>query len=572
MNRPVLLIFVLFLTLTLTTCDLLNPGLGNGVDLSPPFLTVISHQNGSYVKGTITLSGTYTEDVAAKSIEVSTDGTTFLPAAFDPHAHTWSLSMDTTTILDGEHDVIFRVTDTSNKQTDKKILLYVDNTPPLVIITAPYTYGGSSMNYDVMTLKGETYDTFGMQKVNVTILDASDVDLNPLPQDKTANGTSSWSYSFDSKAYIAATGTLKFVVIGIDKAGNISTNYYHYKDIYEQNSLTAIVVDDIYKILHGQLTNAPVKTFLDANGTTPIPYYFDQDQSKPTIKVFNPDNTGAANNMFTSTSKLNGQASDEVGIKADSLEYLVTKDSGATVVIPWTSTHNALVDSLSWSFYLPGNPPMVDGDYELTVRATDSSNNQRVQGPVGFKIDSGAPTLTVSQPTQGQYLGANFTISGTASDTQGIKKVEVSLDDGLNYVDATGTTSWSYSVTNAAEAPMLIKVRAVENTVEEKKTTYNLQVIVDKTNPDVSFLNPPQSSTVNGLVLVKGTSSDNSPLTNVEIRLGKDSTWIAMSNMYNWEYQIDATNYTNSTYSDEEAPPGSDVWKFYVHARVTDRA
>jgi hypothetical protein len=574
MRKIILSALILSSVLFLSTCDLFTPGFGNNVDLSPPLLFVTSHANGAFVSGSIAISGNFEEDVAVSSINISFDnGVTFAPATLNQTARTWTITVNTTLITDGEHDVLFRITDTSNKVTDKKILLYFDNTPPLVMMTAPSVYGMTTpAYYGVVTVKGEAADTFGMQNITIRILNSSDVQLVQA----TANGTSSWSYSFDSSTYIAmgSAGVLKFVIIGTDRAGNTTTTYYHYSDIYAANSYVPIVIDDIYRVYTDQLTNAPVKNYLAANGTTPIPYYFDQNLSKPTIEVYNPDNSGASNNILTSTSRLSGKAIDEETIAANKVEVKITQ--GATTIIDWTSTGNALAPSVSWAYVLPGAPPMVEGDYELTVRAWDVPGNLRTSPLVSFKIDSGAPTLIVNQPTQGQYLNGNFTVTGSATDNQGIKRVEVSLDDGLTYNNASLTpttdatpTPFTYTVSNPLEGSMLIKVRAVENTIEEKKSNYNMQVIIDKTNPTVGFLNPAFSGTVNGYVLIKGTSSDNTQITNVELRLGKDPNWIAMSNLYNWEYGIDTTAYANSTYADNL---GGTVWQMYIHARVTDRA
>jgi hypothetical protein len=564
MRKVIFAVAVLASMIFLSTCDLFTPGFGNNVDLSPPLLFVTSHSNGSYVHGTITLAGNFEEDVATASIEVSFDnGTTYIAAALNQQARTWSLVVDTTTVPDGERDVLFRITDTSNKTTDKKIMLYFDNTPPLVMMTVPSVYGGSATYYgSSFSVKGETADTFGVQSVTLQIWnDAETTMLASLP----ASGTASWTVTFNSETYVATTGTLKFAIVATDKAGNVSTKYYHYSDIYTANGYTTITIDDIYKIATGQLVNTNVKNFLDANGTTRIDLYFDQDSNKPTVEIYNPDqNQPASNNILGNTAHMSGKAIDEDSIAADSIKirFFQTDD---TPVTGWLTVGNTQAPSINWSYHLDGSIP--DGQYQLRVQAQDIFGHLRETNPVGFIIATGAPTLEVTQPTQGQYLNGDFTISGTASADLGISRVEVSIDNGSTYNLATGTNNWSYNVGNPAEGSMLIKVKATDT--NNAYSVYNLQVIVDKTNPTASFLNPAFSSTVNGLVLIRGTSSDNTQITNAEIRLGKDATWIPMSNLYNWEYEIDSTNYANATYSDDM---GGGVWRFYVHARITDRA
>ncbi len=59
--------------------------------------------------------------------------------------------------------------------------------------------------------------------------------------------------------------------------------------------------------------------------------------------------------------------------------------------------------------------------------------------------DLTAPTLTLNSPTNGMTAGGLLTIAGTASDNLSVAKVEVQVD-GLGWVQASGTTSWSYSL------------------------------------------------------------------------------------------------------------------------------
>lgn len=84
--------------------------------------------------------------------------------------------------------------------------------------------------------------------------------------------------------------------------------------------------------------------------------------------------------------------------------------------------------------------------------------------PVGGP-DTTAPTVTISNARPGGTLESGFII-GTASDNQGIAKVEVAVDGGP-YVDATGTTTWSRQLPTGASIWKLdtlhtIAVRAVD--------------------------------------------------------------------------------------------------------------
>jgi hypothetical protein len=102
---------------------------------------------------------------------------------------------------------------------------------------------------------------------------------------------------------------------------------------------------------------------------------------------------------------------------------------------------------------------------------------------------------------------------------------------------------------------------------------FNLQVIADVTPPVVSFINPANSSTVNGVITLKGTSSDNSSIEEVELRIGTPDTWQTLPGIYNWEYDLDTISYANATYATDIDPdPEVEVWELYIQARATDKA
>jgi len=45
-------------------------GLGEKVDIDPPEISITSHDNGDYVKGTFSLTGNVTDDIKVKSVEL----------------------------------------------------------------------------------------------------------------------------------------------------------------------------------------------------------------------------------------------------------------------------------------------------------------------------------------------------------------------------------------------------------------------------------------------------------------------------------------------------------------------
>ncbi|WP_225307262.1 N,N-dimethylformamidase beta subunit family domain-containing protein [Adhaeribacter soli] len=79
--------------------------------------------------------------------------------------------------------------------------------------------------------------------------------------------------------------------------------------------------------------------------------------------------------------------------------------------------------------------------------------------------DNLAPTVAVTSPTNGANVpsGAAVTISGTASDANTVAGIEVSVDGGTTWRQASGTTNWTFSWIPSATGPATIRCRAFDD-------------------------------------------------------------------------------------------------------------
>lgn len=80
--------------------------------------------------------------------------------------------------------------------------------------------------------------------------------------------------------------------------------------------------------------------------------------------------------------------------------------------------------------------------------------------------DTAGPTVSVTSPASGASVanGTVITVSGTATDSGGVVAgVEVSLDNGVTWHPASGTTNWSYSGAVTGSDAATIKVRAADD-------------------------------------------------------------------------------------------------------------
>jgi Domain of unknown function (DUF4082)/Bacterial Ig-like domain/Bacterial Ig domain len=132
--------------------------------------------------------------------------------------------------------------------------------------------------------------------------------------------------------------------------------------------------------------------------------------------------------------------------------------------------------------------------------------------------DTSRPTSTITSPTAHEvvYAGTPVTITGTASDTGGgsVVRVEVSVDGGISYSTATGTSAWSFIWTPSApySGPATIRSRAVDTSGNRQDPEWVTPVIVilrDTTPPTVTpFFPRPGDDDVGIFASVRGDSNE----------------------------------------------------------------
>ncbi len=171
--------------------------------------------------------------------------------------------------------------------------------------------------------------------------------------------------------------------------------------------------------------------------------------------------------------------------QTESIDHMML-DYGSTVG-PGNATHamtlyrapsGALVfgaGTVQWSWGLDDNH---DGDatatdarmQQATVNLLADMGVQPLTLMAGLtaatkSTDTSRPTATISASGTHGVVATPLTVSGTASDAGGgvVAGVEVSIDGGTSWHPATGTTSWSYTVTPTSPGTVNIQARAVDD-------------------------------------------------------------------------------------------------------------
>jgi len=580
-----LLLFISIFPL-LTTCnDFFSVGLGKAVDLEAPSLSIENRVNGEYVGGIISITGIATDDKGVNSVTLY-DGTNTINASMS--GENWSLDLDTTQYPDGEHEFVLTAQDIQNKSVSIKLLLVLDNNPPSVMVTTPADYGPSVEFNKTLVIKGEAADAVRLKEVRVSVYDSKDqlvVDNEP------ASGKSSWYYSIDTVQRELADGQYYFFITAEDYSGNKNTFFYHFKDVLDlaldRSNIPSIEEIDAADnqdtpigdgILSAELSSIRAST---TDGER-IVMAINQNSDLPQFTFVSPsESLNPDDNVFAGSQRLIGYVEDDDGVDYSTVKIAIWAYSANPAVdapvLDWTSP---AISGSQWSY----NTSLSDGKYQILVRAKDIYGNPAtaaISNPAAFKVSSQSPTVTITAPAQGSYLGPNSTLNLQVNisnlPTGGVVQVDPEGDDIWDASTITMTDQGGGVFSAAIQpgthftlfpGPQYMKIRAG---VEGNYGTNTLQYTGDTQVPAVSIEYPVEGDVVNGNINIAGISSDDNLIDQVYIWLEEiaDPSTAPPADVTTWK-KPDGTDVYNWIYAVDTSLLSSGIYRF--HATVFDSA
>ncbi len=545
---------IILASLSLNTCDLLKPGLGDKVDINPPSLAISSPQQNSYVKGPLTVKGTAADDLSLAKVTVRYVGSSgAVTKNITVSGGAWTIDIPTGTasadnLPDGEQKVTVTATDGSGKEVEALLLAYIDNIAPTVLVTVPQGYGTSKpIVSDYIDVKGEVWDRSPIVDVDVQLL-APD---NSVLETKLADGTNTWSTRFITSAR-PDNQTYRYAIQATDKAGNTNTYYYHSQDIWAALTpgLLFPATDEIGKVDQTQSGTAGNITFAMLQalriGITGSPKFGDFDKiadaTLPVLHFSNLDPSLAiTSNVIGNKVPITGYANpgpagtpvDGTSIKAWIIPSTVTTwpalpnvDAGA---VTWTSI------SSSVSFQIEpkvGGSYISSGRYKVKVSAKSTGSSNTTEITCGFLVDSGAPRIDSVLPDDLSLITRKTFTAGPlgGSGQSGIEiRAHATDDNAINAFTASssltsggaalaGTVSAADSVDPgwyyvqvplaAGNTDIWFDLQATDDAGTIARRT--LHYIIDESAPTVSIDSPLAGSYVTGnSTTISGTASDN---------------------------------------------------------------
>jgi len=484
----------------------------SSTDTVPPIIIHTPVITG-YANNSIVISATITDNVAVASAKLyfrMSGTTTYSTKTMTASGSTYSTTIPAASVTTAGVDYYIEAKDSSS---------------------TPSTHGSATLPHQILI-------------TGIPIVGSPPVSLTPSSGTTISNNTPTFSWS-------AVTGAVSYTLeyastptqvtvsttsYTVPTALSTGSHYWMVRSNYTTGN-SAWSSQQTFTVTSSPVpTNYPYSPWYPYISPTPQPT---TDKIAPTSKIVAPTN-GAK--IHGSLLLIKGTASDNTEVK----KVEVSTDAGTTWQLATGTT------SWSYSWTLP-----TDGIYVIKSKATDKFNNVEMLGPsVSVTIDNSSPQVTIAL-TEGMVVsGTSFKISGQASDVSGIRSVEVSLDGGITWMPASGTTEWSYQWNVGPDGKYTIKVRA-SDTIGNADISSSVTISVDNTLPQVSIsLAQGQKIEMANFITITGTADDANGITKVEVSTDGGQTWNVTTGTITWSYEMSFLN------------PGT----YLIKARATDPA
>lgn len=259
------------------------------------------------------------------------------------------------------------------------------------------------------------------------------------------------------------------------------------------------------------------------------PFRIDGDMDLPVIQISLP----IENEVITSDFVISGVSYDD-----DAVKYLHWR----------IDDEEEQVMEIQHSYTLPiALAGMTDNEHTVTMYVEDIYGVKGLPQTRSFRVSLAEPSGVVQGPGLGEILGGNVEIYGIADDMNGIKKVQVSLDNGNTFNDADaiidveetadsedislsaedsggntdtdGIFKWTYTLNTRIleDGPNVMFIKIWDE--YDISAMYASMLVVDNTPPELSIDSPYDGVGTNGILSIAGNSRDNIMLESVRVRL-----------------------------------------------------
>ncbi|MCD1654324.1 neuraminidase [Treponema zuelzerae] len=162
---------------------------------------------------------------------------------------------------------------------------------------------------------------------------------------------------------------------------------------------------------------------------------------------------------------------------------------------------------------------LLDNEHTITLYAEDIHGVRGEEIVRNFRVSLEEPKAAVLAPSFETTNKGVIKITGTASDKNGIEKVEVSLDNGNTFNLANGAESWEYSFDTRViqDGTHVVFVKVYDK--YETTGLYSSLINIDNTAPSIRLELPLDGSRSSDVLFIAGQTMDNIHLNRLSVRI-----------------------------------------------------
>jgi hypothetical protein len=451
----------------------------NNLDTTVPTVSITAPANNATVNGTVSVTASASDNVGVSKVEFYVNNVLQATTTSAPFTFSWN----TTALANGSYTLSAKAYDAANNIGQSSTVTVTVNNPdttvPTVSITAP---ANSTTVNGTVSITADASDNIKISKVEFYVKNVLKKTVTSAPYSYKWGTTTvtDGSYTLTAKAYDAA-----------GKMGNSSPVTVLVKNDTKPPTIT--ITSPIADSTVSRIKTVTA-TASDNKRVTKVEFYVDGElQTTDTASPWRYSwNTASLTNGAHTLSAKAYDASENMG-ESLPLSVIVFNDKIAPMVSLTSPADSALVSGKvtitgtasddfklskvqfyinnvlkktysSESFsYTWATTTVSDGSYTLTAKAIDSFGNVGLSSvTLSVKNDTKAPTVTITSPINNATVGSTKTITATASDNVGVKRVEFYVNGELQATDTAAPWSFSWNTASLTNGAYTLNTKAYD--------------------------------------------------------------------------------------------------------------
>ena len=589
---------------------------------NPVVGTLTSSAASSSVNANFTLSGSASSN-SLSMVEYCIDSGSFttLASGLTTSSYSFSgasaISVSGSTLSEGAHTVTIQAVSTGQRIGSQTYSFLVDRTAPTPTISQPVS--GTYVSGTSVTLAGAASDSgtapSGISSVGYQIVKGFSVTANTSTETFTsgsAHGLSSGNVVFFSVYSDGAlptgitAGTAYYVIsaglttttfeVSATSSGTTAVNLGGSPSgvwaakvgsswtgaTYGASSWNASIDSTGYSEGSYYLFSKATDAALNASSAVGVPFIVDQGAPSLDLSSMTAGAAYSAGFTFSGTATdpkdsslygaTNGIASVKISLGDSSFPaaHIATITSGLTTGTAWSYS----LASAPASFFngLTGAPAsfagLADGQYTLYVRAVDKAGRP-TDSSYSFIKDTTAPAASfnnVKTDNSAVIQDPSPQLSGTATDANGVAKVEIEIDSyslatstwtpgsflDLGVASGNKSQPWSYDVSGLAEGLYRVTLRLTDVAIATPNVTTvgAYQFRLDRTAPTATVASPATGLAWNKDLTLSGTvASANLQTLTAQLDSGTPATVSFAAANNAWTYSLPNASLTEAAHT-----------------------